>query len=975
VSQLEVAEGTSTTERGPGGWAQALFEGIDDAVFVHDLQGHILEANPAACQRLGYTRDELLRLSTRDIDDPEFAAGFRDRLQQQLTQGQFRCEGRHRTKDGRVIPVDINTSAIVINGKPAVLAVMRDITERKRAEERLHEQTELLRSILANMADGVVVADGQGRLLALNPAAERLFGLSAEDLGSADWSRRFAVFLPNTVTPCPPQDLPLARAIRGDQVAEVELFLRHARAPRGHWVSVTGGPLRDSFRGPASLQGHQGGVIVCRDITERKRAERRQAAQYAITHALACAESLEGAAPEILQALGEGLGWDVLVLWSTGATDPLLRCVAVWHRPGLPVAEFVAATRSAVFTAGVGLPGRVLDSGSSVWLADLAAEADSPRAGPAGRAGLRGGFAFPVKVGGETDGVIEAFARSMEPPDEDLLWLVTALGSQVGQVLERHRVEKALRESEAFYHSLVESLPQNIFRKDLRGHVTFGNGRYCATLKRALDDLIGKTDYDLFPAELAAKYRQDDQRVQQSGQPLELVEEHVLPDGRKIHVQVIKTPIRDSEGTIIGTQGMFWDVTERKRAEEILAASERRYRQLTEATLDGIVVADRSGRITLFNPAAERIFGYRAAEVLGQPLELLMPPEYHDQHREGFHRYLGGGLARIVGRTVELHGRRKDGNTFPLELALSAVEMGEPGPDGTPAVHFLGAIRDLTERNRIRAVLVQNEKLASIGLLSAGVAHEINNPLAFVANNLAVLERDSKGLLELIELYQARAGRPAADSETAQRAAELAEQIDLDYIRANLPRLLARTRDGVDRVTRIVHSLRGLARTDSPRRQDTNLPDLVETSLEIIRGRMKRRGIELVTDYDPNSRLRCVSTQISQVFLNLLVNALQAIEACPPPRPGRIVVRTRRLEEEMLIEVSDNGCGIDPDNLPRLFDPFFTTKDVGEGTGLGLSITHNIVTAHAGRIEVDSSPGAGSCFRIHLPLSVPREAP
>src|SRR5205823_5498997 len=162
---------------------------------------------------------------------------------------------------------------------------------------------------------------------------------------------------------------------------------------------------------------------------------------------------------------------------------------------------------------------------------------------------------------------------------------------------------------EAFYHSLVESLPQNIFRKDLEGRVTFGNQRYCATLKRPLEDLIDKTDFDLFPAALAAKYREDDRRVQETGVPLEVVEEHVLPGGKKIYVQVIKTPIRDGQGNIIGTQGMFWDVTERKRAEEAIAASERRYRQLTEATLDAIVVADRAGRVTLFNPAAERIFG------------------------------------------------------------------------------------------------------------------------------------------------------------------------------------------------------------------------------------------------------------------------------------------------------------------------------------------------------------------------------
>src|SRR5262249_17507695 len=162
--------------------------------------------------------------------------------------------------------------------------------------------------------------------------------------------------------------------------------------------------------------------------------------------------------------------------------------------------------------------------------------------------------------------------------------------------------------------------------------------------------------------------------------------------------------------------------------------------------------------------------------------------------------------------------------------------------------------------------------------------------------------RDCKGLLELIATYEGAAGPlTAADPKAAERAAQLAEEIDLEYIRNNLPRLLNRTRDGVERVTRIVHSLRGLARTDSPRKQDTNGGDWVGGSLEIIRGRMKRRNIEVEPAYDPPSRVRCVSTQISQVLLNLLVNALQAIEGCPQANPGRIRVRTRRAGEDLLI--------------------------------------------------------------------------
>jgi PAS domain S-box-containing protein len=960
---------TPLRERDLEGWAGALFDAIDDAVFVHDQEGNILEANPAACRRLGYSRDELLTLNTRDIDDPDFAAGFQERLHVQLESGTFRCEGRHRTKDGRVIPVDINTSAIRFQGQPAVLAVMRDITDRKEVEEALKKQERLLRSILENMADAVLVADADGQVLVFNPAAQRMFGLGST---AGEGSQRVGLFLPDQVTPFPARELPLNRSIRGGEVDDVEMFIRNERVPQGLWTSITGRPLRDE-------SGQvRGGVIVCRDITEHKRAETRRAAQYAVARILAQGSPLADSAREILRVLGESLAADVASLFLVNPAGDHLECLEIWHRAGLEAPEFEAMTRRMSFAPGRGLPGRVWTSGAVAVTADLARDVNFPRLQVALGEKLASGYAFPIKSGVETIGVIEFFHRVPVNPDDDLLSLMAALGSQIGHVLDRQRVEKALRDSEALYQSLVDCLPQNIFRKDRDGRVTFANQRYCATLKRSLRDLIGKTDFDLFPLELAAKYLRDDRRVLETGTILEAVEEHLLPDKTKIYVQVVKTPIHDAQGNIIGTQGIFWDVTERKRAEEAVAESERRYRQLTESTQDAIIVADQQGSITLFNPAAERMFGYQTSEVLGRPLTLLMPEEFQVRHRRGFQRYRESRQARVIGQgAVELQGRRKDGSDFPLELALSVVSLGSPGPDGKEQIQFLGALRDLTERNRFRAMLVQNEKLASIGQLSAGVAHEINNPLAYVGNNLVVLERDSKGLLELVELHQSHLDRLARfDPEAAASVKALAEEIDLNYLRENLPRLIKRTREGVDRVTRIVHSLRGLARTDSPKRHEAHLPDLVETSLEILRGRVRRGGIEIVQEHDPLPRVPCVSSQISQVLLNLLVNAVQAIEATGKQQGGRIGIKSRRQGQEMIVEVVDNGCGIAPAHLSKVFEPFFTTKDVGEGTGLGLSISETIVRGHGGRLEVESRLGEGSCFRIVLPLQQsPRELP
>src|SRR5581483_6238686 len=193
------------------------------------------------------------------------------------------------------------------------------------------------------------------------------------------------------------------------------------------------------------------------------------------------------------------------------------------------------------------------------------------------------------------------------------------------------------------------------------------------------------------------------------------------------------------------------------------------------------------------------------------------------------------------------------------------------------------------------------------------------------------------------------------------------------YIRDNLDRLLKRTKDGLDRVTRIVQSLRGHARTGPVTRHEVAVPDLLESSVDIVQGRLRKRGIEVERAYADPPRIRAAGTDLGQVLLNLLVNACQAIEAMPPAHQGRIRLAARAAGDELLIEVADNGCGIPPEHLPRLFDPFFTTKDVGEGNGLGLSIAHDIVTAHGGRLEVESTPGQVSRFRVYLPLHSPQD--
>ncbi|MCF5142094.1 response regulator [Pseudomonas edaphica] len=270
---------------------------------------------------------------------------------------------------------------------------------------------------------------------------------------------------------------------------------------------------------------------------------------------------------------------------------------------------------------------------------------------------------------------------------------------------------------------------------------------------------------------------------------------------------------------------------------------------------------------------------------------------------------------------------------------------------------------EIDERKHLESQLVQSEKLASLGQLAAGVAHEINNPVGFISSNLSTLDGYFNQLQQMLEAYRHSeeiiASQPQRDQLKALRTT-----LELDFLKEDIPILIRESKDGIGRVVQIVKDLKNFSRVDNDQTwQFTNLQQGIDSTLNIVASELKYRA-DVVKHYMPLPDIECLASQLNQVVMNLVINAAQAMG----PERGTITISNGVEGENIWLEVADDGCGIAPETVQKIFDPFFTTKPVGEGTGLGLSLSYGIVKKHRGSISVSSELGKGTTFRVVLPI-------
>lgn len=392
------------------------------------------------------------------------------------------------------------------------------------------------------------------------------------------------------------------------------------------------------------------------------------------------------------------------------------------------------------------------------------------------------------------------------------------------------------------------------------------------------------------------------------------------------------------------------EIAERTQTEKKLKERGIRLRTMINSAADGVITIDENGAIESFNPAAERLFGYTWAEVVGKNISLVMPEPHKSAHDEYIGNYVRTGQGKFIGKGPrEVPGLRKDGTILSLDVTVSEIVLEDRRL-------FLGVLRDITERKRAEEILAEyqnhlqklvearttelkttheqlrhSEKLSAIGRLSASLAHEFNNPIYGIKNVLEAV-RDSTPLDDELKDLVLLACREC------------------------------------DRVSGLIRKLQDFNRPSTEIPVVMDIHEILSDMILLMNKKLVKHSIRLETHYDSQMPdIEVVPDQIKQVILNLLQNAEEAM----PPEGGKIIVSTENLENRVKIHIQDTGCGITPENMETIFDPFFTTKAAVKGTGLGLSVSYGIIKAHGGDIEVKSRAGEGTTFTLTLPVRRP----
>ncbi len=832
----------------------------------------VIFANDAVAAICGYSVEELLSLPPAKVqalihpEDQALVWGrVRDRLDGKAVPPHYPC--RIIRKDGAVRWLELYSNRIEYGRKPAIQAVIIDITEQKQAEEMLRRSEQKYRTILEEMGDGYFETDLTGNFTFVNDSMIRALGYSKEEIIGMNY-----------------------RALRPKKDAKA-VFKAYNR------IYKTGEPLRNFFTeiickdgrhifaetSAFSIRNDKGEIIgfrgVRRDFTERKKAE----------------EALEKSEVRYRQ-LAENAGEAILVVQDNvikfaNPKGAELSGYSIEELASRPFVEFIhpddvdmVADRYMRRLKGEPLP-QIYD------------------------------FRIIRKDGAIRWGELNAVPISWEDQPAVLCFM--------SDITERKQAEEALRQSEERYRTMLEEMEEGYYEVDMAGTFTFVNDAMSRILGYSRDELIGMNYKAYTPKEDVKPIFQAYNRVYRTGEPLKW---YPMPEIRKNGTRILAEdsvfPLRNEKDEVIGFRGISRDVTERKRAEEALRQSEERYRTILEEMEDSYFEVDLGGHLTFVNNSTCSNLGYSREELLGMSYKNFTAEDDIESVFRVFNEVYRTGTPNkgFPWKTI-----RKDGAQGFAETSISLLR-----DDKGDIIGFRGVGRDITMRKKIEEQLILTDRLASIGQLAGGIAHELNNPLtAIVGFSDLLLGRDFP-----VDVKE--------DLETIDQEAR--------------------------RAVNIVKGLLAFAREQRGEKSLEDINILIQGALQLRSYEQRISNIEVNAQFSPAlPQVMGNGTQLQQVFMDIIVNAEQAM--LETNGRGKITIVTEQVGDMVRTSITDDGPGISPDMMKQLFTPFFTTRDVGKGTGLGLSICHGIVTEHGGKIYAESEPGKGATFVVELPIS------